>query len=276
MKRLPLGRGVFLVLIALIYAFIIGPIVIVLVAAVSTTPYLTFPPAGFTLRWFRDIVLLREFTDALWTSLEVATAATLLALVLGTWIALALRRRFPGRDALQAFFLAPIVLPELALGIGLLQFFSRTGYVRGALALVLAHSLICTPYAIRTIMATDASRDRALEESALSLGAAPWRVLWDVILPSLRPGLICGGIMAFVISFDNVSISMFLAAPGSTTLPALLFDQASESGLNTTLAAVCALLIVFMLVIMVLVERVVGLEHFFASVSAGARQERAA
>lgn len=263
------GRWLLRIAVALIYAFILAPILIVLVASLSTTPFLTFPPAGFTLRWFRQIITLGEFTDALRFSLVVAASTTVVSLLLGTWIALVLtRRRFAGRAALQSFFLMPIVLPELALAIGLLQYFSRLGFIRGTLAVVLAHSIICTPYAIRTLSAAALRSDRSLEESALSLGARPIRVLRDVTLPLLRPGLISGGIMAFIISFDNVTISLFLAAPGNVTLPALLYNQAAETGLNTTLAAVCALLVLFMLGAMLLVERLVGLERFFESVAA--------
>jgi putative spermidine/putrescine transport system permease protein len=134
---------------------------------------------------------------------------------------------------------------------------------------VLAHGVICAPYAVRTIQATALRLDRNLEDSALSLGAKPARVLWDVTIPLLKPGILSGGIMAFVISFDNVTISLFLSAPGAITLPALLFNQASESGLSTTLAAVCALLVLFMLGVMLLVEWLVGLERFATSAMSG-------
>jgi putative spermidine/putrescine transport system permease protein len=257
------------VAVALIYAFILAPIVVVLVASVSKTPFLTFPPAGFTLQWFQQIVTLGQFTDALRFSVTVGILATALSMILGLWIALALTRvEIPGRPALQSFFLSPIILPELALAIGLLQYFSRLGFIRGTLAVVIAHSVICTPYVIRTLLAASARLERSLEESALSLGARPWRALFDITLPLLRPGLISGGIMAFIISFDNVTISLFLAAPGNITLPALLYNQAAESGLNTTLAAVCALLVLCMFGVMLLVERVIGLEQFFANVAA--------
>lgn len=264
-RRLP-----FLVLIGLIYAFILLPILVVLVASVSTTNYLTFPPRGFTLRWFAGLTQLDNYIDAFRYSLFVAVAATAISLTLGTWIALVIaRHRFPGRAALQSFFLAPIVLPELALAVGLLQYFSQTGFVRGAAAVVLAHTIICTPYAVRTITAAALRADRAVEDSAASLGAPPWRVLRDVTLPLLKPGLISGGIMAFIISFDNVTISLFLSAPGAITLPALLFNQAAETGLNTTLAAVSAILVLLMLLLMLAMERVVGLERFFESAVSG-------
>ena len=267
-----MGRLSFLALITLIYAFILLPILVVLVASVSTTNYLTFPPQGFTLRWFASLTQLDNYIDALRYSLVVAVAATVIAVVVGTWVALVIARfPFPGRAAVTSFFLAPIVLPELALAVGLLQYFSQTGFVRGTMAVVLAHSVICTPYAVRTVTAAAAGMDHALGESAASLGAPSWRVLWDVTLPLLKPGLISAGIMAFIISFDNVTISLFLSAPGAITLPALLFNQAAESGLNTTLAAVSAVLVLLMLGVMLLVERVIGLERFFESAVSGRR-----
>jgi putative spermidine/putrescine transport system permease protein len=255
--------------VSLIYLFILAPILVVLLASLSRTPTLSFPPSGFTLHWFGEIVTLGEFTAAFRFSLQVAILATLLALVLGTWISLVIsRRRFSGRDALLSFFLSPIILPELALALGMLQYFSSVGFIRGTVAVVLAHGVICTPYVVRTLTAAATRFDRALEESALSLGATPARMLRDITLPLLRPGLISGGVMAFTISFDNVTISLFLAAPGAVTLPALLYNQAAETGLNTTLAAVCALLVVFMLGLTVLVDRLVGLDRFFENLAA--------
>ncbi len=253
----------FNLLILAIAIFILAPIVVVLVASVSTTPYLAFPPAGFTLRWFTDIVELQDYIEAFVFSLKLAFLATALSLGLGLWIALLMARtQFRGKTALTALFMSPIILPELALALGLLQYFSQIGVIKGLFPTLLAHSVICTPYVIRTVQASALRLDRNLEDSALSLGARPLRVLWDITLPMLRPGLLSGGIMAFVISFDNVTVSLFLAAPGAITLPSLLFSQAAESGLNTTLAAVCAMLTVFMLLLMLIAERLVGIERF--------------
>jgi putative spermidine/putrescine transport system permease protein len=265
-----LGRVAFNTLIVAICTFILAPIVVVLVASISTTPFLSFPPAGFTFRWFGEIMLLDDFVEAFRFSLTVAVLATALSLALGLWIALVMTRmEFPGKAALNSFFLSPIILPELALALGLLQYFSQIGVLKGMIPTVLAHGVVCAPYAVRTIQATALRLDRNLEDSALSLGATPRRVLWDVTIPLLKPGLLAGGIMAFVISFDNVTISLFLSAPGAITLPALLFNQASETGLSTTLAAVCALLVLFMLGVMLLVEWMVGLERFATSAMSG-------
>ena len=272
---MPLGRALWSGLILAICIFVLAPIVVVLVASVSTTPYLTFPPAGFTLRWFADLEELRDYFDAFRFSLLVAALATALSLAIGLWVALLMARlEFPGKAALTSLFMSPIILPELALALGLLQYLSQMGVVRGMVPTLLAHSVVCAPYVIRTVQAAALRLDRNLEDSALSLGAKPMRVLWDVTLPLLKPGLMSGGIMAFVISFDNVTISLFLAAPGATTLPALLFNQASETGLNTTLAAVCAMLTVFMLLLMLVVEKLVGLERVATSAVAGGKARR--
>jgi putative spermidine/putrescine transport system permease protein len=269
----PVARVLWVLLIGLICAFVLAPILVVLVASVSRTPYLVFPPSGFTLRWFTDMVELRDFLDAFRFSLLVAALATALSLAIGLWVALLMARmEFRGKAALSALFMSPIILPELALALGLLQYLSQLGVVRGMVPTLLAHSVICAPYVIRTVQAAAMRLDRNLEDSALSLGAKPMRVLWDVTLPLLKPGLLSGGIMAFVISFDNVTISLFLAAPGATTLPALLFNQAAETGLNTTLAAVCAMLTVFMLVLMLIVEKLVGLERVTTSAMGGGKR----
>lgn len=247
-------------LIVSIFVFLIAPIAVVVLAAFSTTDYLIFPPQGLTLAWFTDFDRLSRFIDALLFSLKVAAGATLIALLLGTWIALVLARiSFRGHQQVSILFLAPIALPELALAIGLLQYFSLAGNLRGFLALLLAHSIICTPYAVRAIGATAVRLDSSMEAAARTLGAAPWQVLRDVTLPLLRPGLVAAALMSFTISFDNVVISTFLASPGEISLPALLLGEATATGLNTRVAAVCALLVGVMLLVVIVVDRLVGM-----------------
>lgn len=266
MRAMSLGRGLFTALILAICVFIIAPIAVVLVASVSTTPFLTFPPKGFTLRWFSEIVVLDMHVEAFRFSFVIAVFSTILSVAIAVVVALGMRRaEFPGKAALQSFFLSPIIIPELALALGLLQYFSQIGVIKGMVPLVLAHAVVCAPYAIRTIQAAATSINDDLHDCAMSLGARSTHVFRDITVPLIRPGLVAGAVMAFVVSFDNVTISLFLASPGSTPLPALLYNQAAESGLNTSLAAISALLVIFMLIIMALVERFIGLEKFLAS-----------
>lgn len=262
---IPVERILFHLLVIAICLFILSPVFVVLAASVSPTPYLVFPPTGFTTKWFTDIVTLEQYWRGFKFSFQIAILATILSVAIALVVALAMASfDFRGKAALQGFFLSPIILPELALALGLLQYFSQIGVVRGIVPLVLSHVVVCSPYAIRTIQASATRLDPNLVDSALSLGARPWRALWDVTIPMVRPGIIAGSIMAFVMSFDNVTISLFLSSPGSSPLPALLYNQAAEAGLNTTLAAVSAMLIVFMLALMLLIERLIGLETFAA------------
>jgi ABC-type spermidine/putrescine transport system, permease component II len=271
-RRLSPERILFNLLVIAICAFILAPVLVVLVASVSPTPFLVFPPRGFTLRWFTDIVTLNQYWNAFKFSLLVASLATVLSVFIAMVVGITLSMSsFKGKGALTSFFMAPIILPELALALGLLQYFSQMGVIKGLVPLVMSHAVVCSPYAMRTILASASQMDRNLEDCALSLGARPWRVLLDVTIPMLRPGIVAGAIMAFVMSFDNVTISMFLGAPGSIPLPALLYNQAAEAGLNTTLAAVSAMLIVFMLGLMLLIERFMGLEKFAAGTMHGGK-----
>lgn len=263
--------------VAAIYAFILAPILVVIFASFSKTAYITFPPNGLTTRWFFEIVTVREFIRAFWFSGWVAVIATAISLAIGGCVGVVLaRNEFRGKAALLSFFLSPLLLPELALGIGLLQYFSQIGVIRGGLAIAVAHSIICTPYCVRAIYSTAVRGDESLELCAASLGAAPLRVIRDITIPILKPGFISGGVMAFIVSFDNITISLFLSSPGDITLPALLFNQAAEMGLSTMIAAVCALLIFLTLGIMLVVDRMIGMESFFETALSSKRANAAA
>jgi putative spermidine/putrescine transport system permease protein len=261
-----LQTAAFGLLIAFICFFILAPLLVVLMASVSPTSYLSFPPQGFTLRWFTETGKLVRYWEAFKFSIQVAFFATTLSLVIATTVGITIARtEFAGKAALQSFFLSPIVIPELALALGLLQYFSQMGAFKGTVPLVLAHAAVCAPYAIRTIQAAAMKVDRNLEDCALSLGAKPARVLFDVTIPLVRPGIVAGAIMAFVMSFDNVTLSIFLSAPGSIPLPALLYIEAADTGLSSTLAAASAMLVVFMGCMMLLVEKFMGLEKVAAT-----------
>ena len=156
-----LQTAAFGLLIALICFFILAPLLVVLMASVSPTSYLSFPPQGFTLRWFTQIGKLAPYWEAFKFSIQVAVLATALSLVIATTVGITIARsEFAGKAALQSFFLSPIVIPELALALGLLQYFSQMGVFKGMVPLVLAHAAVCAPYAIRTIQAAAMKVDR--------------------------------------------------------------------------------------------------------------------
>jgi putative spermidine/putrescine transport system permease protein len=246
----------------LVYAFILAPILVVIPVSFSETQYLVFPPQGFSLRWYANFFATRELADSLWTSLHLAAWTTGLCTVLGTTAALALvRYRYPGREALRTLLMAPLVMPRLVLGIAFLMFLSKTvlsGRFGGLLA---AHVVVALPYVIRTVGASLVGLDRALEEAAMSLGAAPFLTFRTVTLPLLKPGILAGAIFAFVTSFDELVASLFLTGPRLTTLPVQIYTYIEYTS-DPTIAAISVVLIAFTTVVVVITERIVGFSQF--------------
>lgn len=244
---------------ALAYLFLVGPIVIVVGAAFSDTTFLTFPPQGLTLRWFANAWETTAFRSTFLTSLQVATLATTLALLIGVPAAYALARhraRLP--PVLATVFVLPILIPEIVFGFSMLRSVSVGAGVPVFAALVLGHTLLVLPYAVRVTAASLASFDFAAEEAAISLGAPPLRAFLLVVLPNIRGGVIAAFVLAFITSLNDVSISLFLTGPGVSTLPIQLLAYV-EQFFDPTVAAVSVLLMALTVAVMAVVERTLGL-----------------
>jgi putative spermidine/putrescine transport system permease protein len=210
--------------VGLVYAFLLLPMVIVVLAAFNAGNYFTFPPQGFSLKWFANFFQRREFMQALWLSAELAVWTALASTVIGTAAAIPLvRGRFRGRDLLNAFVTSPLLLPQILTGVALLQFYTLFKMQASYAALLIGHIVVTTPYVIRTVTATLTHFDMALEEAAQSLGAHPVRAFFEVTLGVIKPGVVAGAIFAFAISFDNFTLSLFLTSSKLTPLPIELF-----------------------------------------------------
>ena len=247
---------------ALIYLYLLAPILIVVPVSFSAAAFVVFPPRGLSLRWYANFLTSRELTEALWLSIRLAVAVTLAATVIGTLAALALTRyRLPGREAIRTFLMAPIVLPGVVLGIALLIFLNRTPLAQTFGGLFGAHLVVALPYVVRTVAATLEGFDRAVEEAAASLGAPPLAAFWTITLPLIKPGVIAGATFAFITSFDELVVSLFLTGPRLSTLPVQIYNYI-EFASDPTIAAISVLLIVFTTAVVLLVERVVGFTRF--------------
>ncbi len=241
-----------------IVAVLLAPQVIVIAASFTTTRSMTFPPQGFTLDWYREMVAYQPFVTSIRTSAQVALGATMLSLVLGTAGALAVaRHRFPGRAALSTFFLSPLVVPTIIIGFAVFEFMRATNLAFTLRGLILAHVVITFPYVFRSVLVSVQTVDRALEEAAMSLRANPFQVFTRVTLPAIRPGLLAGAIFAFIVSFDDLVVSMFLTGPTLKTLPVVMFGYTSE-GLDPTIAAISTVLIGAATVLVVVLEKTFG------------------
>jgi putative spermidine/putrescine transport system permease protein len=245
----------------LVAAFILAPIVVVVAVSLTDSPIPEFPPRGLTLRWYAHALSEDVFTTSALNSLWLATLATAIATPLALAAAYGLvRGRFRGRDAIQTLLLAPLDVPSLVIGLAILLAFSGMGVRDVGARLVGAHVLITFPYMVRTILASLARLDPAVEEAARTLGASALRCFVLVTLPLVRPGVVAGMLFAFIVSFDNVSLSLFLTNARTNTLPIAILNYV-EYNFDPSVAAISTMLVAFSLGAALLVERLVGLRR---------------
>ncbi len=233
---------------ALVMLFLTVPLFILVIQSFTSASFLSFPPPGYGVRWYQEVLTADDWRDALTLSLIVAVIVAPLALVIGTLAALGLDRGpLQRKRAFFAFLISPMVLPHVVLGLAMFRLALFGNLVDTIPAYVLAHLTITVPYVLITVGASLQSFDLALEEAARSLGASPLRALWHVTLPVIKPGLIGGGIFAFIVSFDEFIITYFLAT-FELTLPLQIFStlmfqvEPSIAAVSTLMLAATALL----------------------------------
>jgi len=247
----------------LFIAFILAPIVMVCAVAFTSEGFISLPTSGLSLRWFRAILDNPRFIDAFWFSLGLGALSATLAILLGVPCALALARyRFRGREALLAFFMSPLMIPHVVLGLAFLRFFTSVGLVGTYVGLVIAHLILIMPYALRLVLASATGIDPSLERAAQSLGASNWTVFRRILMPLMLPGVVSGWVIAFITSFDELTMSIFLASPSTTTLPVRIFLHIEDT-IDPLVTAVSAVLIYATLIAIFILDRWVGLEKLF-------------
>ncbi|MFQ5858039.1 MAG: ABC transporter permease [Anaerolineae bacterium] len=241
---------------ALVYLFILGPMMVVVIGSFNSAVAFPSPLESFTLRWYEALLRHNEFVKSMWVSTRVGITAAGLATLLGIPLSLLLvRKEFRGKDSINAFFMTPLIIPQVAASIALLQMFSLLKFRLNELTLILAHTVFVMPFVIRAAVASLHFVEPALEESAMNLGANRLQTFFYITLPLIRAGITAGFVLAFVISFINVPLSLFLSTPGNTTLPIRVFAH-MESRLDPLIAAVGALTIFGVSAIVLFLERV--------------------
>jgi putative spermidine/putrescine transport system permease protein len=248
----------------LFVTFMVAPILIVCVVAFTPEGFLSIPTTQWSLRWFRAIARYPEFVSAFWSSLVLGALSSTIAVAFSVPAALAIARyRFPGREAFTALFMSPLMIPHVVLGIAFLRFFTQVGLGGTFTGLLLAHVIIVFPFALRLVLASAVGMDRAIENAAISLGASPATVLRRVTLPLILPGLASGWALAFIQSFDEVTMTVFIAAPGATTLPVRMFLYIQDN-IDPLVTSVSAAVIAVTLVFLVVLDRIYGLDRLLA------------
>jgi len=245
----------------LVILFVLAPLAIVVLVAFTPDETLTLPTHGLSLRWFRAILDYPDFVSAFFNSVKLAFLASTLSLAIALPAGLAIARaRFPGRDFLNALMLSPLVIPGLVLGIAFLRFFAVIGATGSFAWLVVAHVVIVTPFVLRLILSAASGLDRSVEHAAFSLGASAWTTFRRVTLPMILPGITGGWLLAFINSFDELTMSVFVTSPQTVTLPVRMYMYATES-IDPMMASVSTLVIVISAAAMLLLDRIYGLNR---------------
>jgi putative spermidine/putrescine transport system permease protein len=241
--------------------FMLAPLLVIIWMAFTPESLLVLPTTRLSLRWFYAILNSRQFLDAFGFSILLGVLAATVAMLLAVPAAMAVaRHRFVGREAIIALFLSPLVIPHVVLGVAFLRFFTSAGVQGSFIGLLGSHVLVIFPYGLRLVLASLVSADPALERAALSLGASRWTLFRRLTLPLMIPGVAGGWVISFIQSFDEVTMTVFVATPSSMTLPVRMYHYIEES-IDPLVASVSTVVILGTFLLMLLVDRIYGLDR---------------
>lgn len=268
MRALTIGlsrvwRPLFPLLLIAACVYLLAPTVVAVLASVSETAFLTFPPRGVSGKWYANFFEREDFVGSLLFSLGLATVVALLAVIIGVVIAVAIGRRSGfGRTSLTSLSLLPLILPTIVYGPALLLWAARIdlteSYSGALLTLGAAHLILSLPFALQSILVGYEGLDPALEEAAMIMGARPRSVFRYVTLPLLMPGIVAGGTFAFLVSFDEPIVALFFSRADLITLPVQIFTYLRFKP-DPTVAAIATVMVVLSLVAVLIADRLVGL-----------------
>ncbi|MHC8509937.1 MAG: ABC transporter permease [Rhodospirillales bacterium] len=251
----------FRVICGLIFMFLILPILIILPLSFNATNFftftremLTFDPAGYSLKHYHDFFTNSDWQTALVNSARIAPMATLISIVLGTLAAIGLSQsHVPFRGAIMAILISPMIVPLIISAAGMYFFYSRIGMQGTYWGVVLAHAALGTPFVIITVTATLVGFDKSLIRASASLGAAPVRTFFSVQMPLILPGVISGALFAFITSFDEVVVVLFVGSASQKTLPWQMFTGLREQ-ISPTILAVATVLVTISVILLTTLE----------------------
>ncbi|MCY6482906.1 ABC transporter permease [Clostridium aestuarii] len=248
--------------VTLIYMFLFAPLVIIVTTAFGSKTYITFPPQGFSLKWFSNIFSSEMFMRTFKMSIEISVLATIIALIVGIPAAYSLSRyEFKGKSILKNIFFSPIIVPGIVFGFALFNFIIIKLRLPIFTSLIIGHTVIIIPYIIRVIASSLESFDYSIEEAAISLGSGSIKTFFLVVFPNITSGVIAAFMLAFINSFNNVPVSIFLTGPGVSTLPITMMSYI-EYNYDPTVSALSVVLMIMTIIIMFIVEKTLGLSYF--------------
>ena len=239
----------------------LAPLVIVVLVAFTDKGYIAMPFSGASWRWFQAILDNDAFITAFQRSLALAVASATLAVLIAVPAGMAIAwYRFQGREALLGLLLSPLTIPHVVLGIAILRFLTRLDSSGTMTGLVAAHTVVVIPFALRLVVAAAAGFDRSTAHAAESLGASRWTVFRRIELPLILPGIAGGWLIAFITSFDELTMTIFVSSPSTQTLPVMMYAYIANT-IDPLLASISTVLIFGTLILMYLLDRMVGLDR---------------
>ncbi|EZH77829.1 polyamine ABC transporter permease [Ectopseudomonas composti] len=234
-----------------IAAFLLLPIVFIVLLSFGSSQWLVFPPPGWTLKWYAQFFSNPDWMQAAYTSLKVALLTTVCALALGLPCAFALvRGKFPGRELLYALFTLPMIVPLVIIAVAVYALFLKLGYTGTLLAFVISHVIVALPFTIISIINSLKLFDQSIEDAAVICGASRLQAIIKVTFPAIRPGMMAGALFAFLVSWDEVVLSVMMASPSLQTLPVKMWTTLRQD-LTPVIAVASTLLIGLSLLIMI-------------------------
>ncbi|MCJ7712399.1 MAG: ABC transporter permease [Chloroflexi bacterium] len=237
---------------ALTIVFLIGPSLVIVPMGFSSASILSFPPPGFSLQWYEKMLTSPAWTSGFVNSFMVAVLTAILATVLGTLAALALSRgRFPGKSIANVLILSPLVVPVIVIAFGMFSLFVRWKITGSVVGLTVAHTALAVPFVVISVSASLRTMDRNLEMAAANLGANPARTFRYITLPLIMPGVFAGALFAFLSSWDEVVVAIFLTTTKFRTLPTVMWEQVRQV-VDPTVASVATVLLVVTTVVLTL------------------------
>ncbi|GGK01436.1 ABC transporter permease [Pseudomonas matsuisoli] len=235
---------------AVIAAFLLLPILFIVLLSFGSSQWLVFPPPGWTFKWYEQFFSNAQWMQSAFVSLKVALLTTVFATVLGLPTAFALvRGKFPGRDLLYALFTLPMIVPLVIIAVATYALFLKFGYTGTLTAFVISHVIVALPFTIISIINSLKLFDQSIEDAAVICGASRWQAILKVTFPAIRPGLVAGGLFAFLVSWDEVVLSIMMASPGLQTLPVKMWTTLRQD-LTPVIAVASTLLIALSILIM--------------------------
>jgi len=251
----------YLVICALIFIFLIAPILTIIPLSFNAEPYFTFTskmlhldPTAYSLRWYHDLFTSEEWLSSIRNSFFIAISATIISTTLGTVAAIGLsRREMPARGLITAILISPMVVPLIVTGAGLFSFYARLNLTNTFFSIIMSHVVLGTPFVIITVTAAMSGFDQSLIRAAQNLGANQTTTFFKVILPLLLPGVISGALFAFMTSLDEVVVVIFLAGPAQTPMTVRMFSGLREN-ISPTILAIATILVLISVVLLTSLE----------------------